>query len=319
MKYKDYYNILGVSRTATDDEIKKAYRKLARKYHPDVSTGKEAEEKFKEVTEAYEVVGDPVKRKRYDEFGSNWKSGEDFRPPPGWHSTTYSTGGEEGPFAGGDFSDFFEAFFGRSNMGGRGGSRGHMFREQGADHEADIELSLEEIYHGVRKEISLRTTDVDDRGQVRHGTKQLNVNIPPGTTNGARIRLAGQGGAGRGGGEAGDLYLRVHIRPHPVFSVKGHDLEADLRVAPWEAALGAKVNVPLIDGKRAAMTLGPGTQSGTHLKLRGKGLPRGGGQDPGDMVVRIMIHIPPVMSQRERELMEELNRVSVYNPREHSR
>ncbi|HMP88987.1 MAG TPA: DnaJ C-terminal domain-containing protein [Kiritimatiellia bacterium] len=315
MKYKDYYNILGVSRSATDEEIKKAYRKLARKYHPDVNKGREAEEKFKEVTEAYEVIGDPAKRKRYDEFGSNWKAGDDFRPPPGWQSTTYSTSGDQGPFAGGDFSDFFEAFFGRSGMGGRGAGRGHMFREQGVDHEADIDLSVEETFHGVKKEISLRTTTVDDHGRVLHGTRQLSVTIPPGTTNGARIRLAGQGGAGRGGGGAGDLYLRVHVRAHPVYSVRGHDLEMDLKVTPWEAALGGKVEVPLLDGKRAALKLPPGSQSGAQLKLRGKGLPRGGGHEPGDLVVRIMIHVPRHMSDREVELMKEFGRISSFNPR----
>ncbi len=312
MKYKDYYAILGVDRNASDDEIKKAYRKLARKYHPDVSKGKESEEKFKEVTEAYEVVGDPVKRKQYDNFGSNWKSGDDFRPPPGWQSTSYSTG-EEGGFGGAVFSDFFEAFFGRT--GGRTGSRGQVFREQGEDHEADLELSLEEVYHGIRREISLRQSEVDARGQMQVRTKQYHVTIPPGTTSGARIRLAGQGGTGRGGGAAGDLYLRIHIKHHPVFSVHGHDLAADVRVSPWEAALGAKVPVPLVDGKRAALQLPPGVQSGTHLKLRGKGLPKGHGQEPGDLVVRILIDVPATLTPRERELMEELARISTFDPR----
>ena len=317
MKYKDYYSILGVTRSASDDEIKKAYRKLARKYHPDVNKSAEGEAKFKEVTEAYEVVGDPAKRKRYDEFGANWKAGEDFRPPPGWHSTTYSTGGDEDAFAGGDFSDFFEAFFGRSGMGGgRGAGQGHMFREQGANHEAEIDLSVEEVFHGVRKDISLRNTEVDARGQVQHGTKQLSVNIPPGTTNGARIRLAGQGGSGRGGGQAGDLYLRVHVRAHPVYTVKGHDLEMELRVTPWEAALGGKVEVVLIDGKRAALNLPPGTPSGMQLKLRGKGLPRSAGQEAGDLVVRVMIHVPKTLSERERALFQDLAKVSTFKPRE---
>jgi len=318
MKYKDYYNILGVQRKATDDEIKKAYRQLARKYHPDVNKGKDAEEKFKEVTEAYEVIGEPEKRKRYDQFGTNWKQGDDFRPPPGWQSTSYSTGGEGDSFDGGDFSDFFEAFFGRAGGGARGG-RGHMFREEGANHEADIELSLEDVYHGVRREISLRSTEVDDRGKVHQGTKQFSVTIPPGTTNGARIRLAGQGGAGRHGGSAGDLFLRVHLRPHRIFTVKGHDLEAELLVTPWEAALGAKVHVPLIDGKKAAMNLPAGTQSGVQLKLRGKGLPRGGAQDPGDLVLRVMIAVPKELTKREKELMEEFSRISVFNPREPDR
>lgn len=316
MKYKDYYKVLGVSRDASDDEIKKAYRVLARKYHPDVNKGRDAEEKFKEVTEAYEVVGDPEKRKRYDNFGSNWRAGEDFRPPPGWHSTTYSTGGEGSPFGSGDFSDFFEAFFGGTRGRASGGHQ-HMFRQQGADHEADIELTVEEVFHGVRREINLRTTEVDGQGHVHHGTKQLSVSIPPGTSSGARIRLAGQGGAGSGGGAAGDLYLRVNIRPHHLYRVEGHDIEMDLKISPWEAALGAKVHVPMIDGKRAALTLPPGTQSGAQLKLRGKGLPRGGRHEAGDLIVRVMIAVPKELSRRERELYEELERVSVFNPREH--
>jgi len=315
MKYKDYYKILGVHRNATDEDIKKAYRQLARTYHPDVNKGKDAEDKFKEVTEAYEVIGDAEKRKRYDQFGTDWKQGDDFRPPPGWQSTSYSTGGGGDTFEGGDFSDFFEEFFGRTGGGMRGG-HGHMFRQAGADHEADIDLSLEDVYQGVRREISLRNTEVDDHGRVHHGTKQFSVTIPPGTTNGARIRLAGQGGAGRHGGSAGDLFLRVHIRPHRIFTVKGHDLEADLPATPWEAALGAKVHVPLIDGKKAVMNLPAGTQSGTLLKLRGKGLPRGGGQEPGDLVLRVMITVPKDLSKQEKELMEELSRVSVFNPRE---
>lgn len=319
MKYKDYYAALGVSRTASDDEIKKAYRKLARKYHPDLNKGKESEDKFKEVTEAYEVISDAEKRKRYDNLGENWKGGEDFRPPPGWQSTSYSSGGDEGSFAGGDFSDFFEAFFGRSGGGGGFAGRGRTFQQAGDDQEAELELSLEDVFHGVRREISLRSREVDARGQMQVGTKQYQVTIPPGTTNGARIRLAGQGGAGRGGGQAGDLYLRIRIKPHPVFTVNGHDLATDLPVSPWEAALGSKVHVPLLDGKRASMQLPPGVQSGAQLKLRGKGLPRGAGHEPGDLVLRIMISVPKELTSRERELFDELSRISIFNPREHSR
>jgi curved DNA-binding protein len=317
MKYKDYYAVLGVSRTATDDEIKKAYRKLARKYHPDVNKGKESEDKFKEVTEAYEVVGDPAKRKKYDNLGTNWRGGEDFRPPPGWQSTSQTGRGGEDPFAGGDFSDFFEAFFGGAGGGGGFSQRGRTFRRAGEDHEAELELSLEDVFHGVRREISLRNPEVDARGQMQTGTRQYHVTIPAGTTNGARIRLAGQGGAGQGGAQSGDLYLRIRIKPHPVFTVHGHDLAADLPVTPWEAALGAKVQVPLIDGKRASMQLPPGIQSGAHLKLRGKGLPRGGAHEPGDLVLHVMIHVPTNLTTRERELFDELSKVSGFDPRQH--
>ncbi|HMO50125.1 MAG TPA: J domain-containing protein [Kiritimatiellia bacterium] len=308
MKYKDYYAVLGVPRRASDDEIKKAFRKLARQYHPDVSKGGVAEEKFKEINEAYEVLGEPEKRKRYDNFGANWKSGDDFRPPPGWHSASYGRGGGESPFGDGDFSDFFEAFFGGSGRA----SRGHVFRENGADHEATVELSLEDVAHGVRKEIGLRG---DERHGHGGGTRQFQINIPAGTTEGARIRLAGQGGAGRGGGAAGDLYLRVHIRPHPVFRVEGHDLSADLPITPWEAMLGAKVPFTLLDGRNVMVTVPAGTSSGAQLKLRGKGLPKGGGGEPGDLILRLMIHVPKHLTMREHEAIEAWKNVSTFNPR----
>mgnify|MGYP000904116847 CR=1 FL=1 len=307
MKYKDYYAILGVARNASDEDIKKAYRKLARTYHPDLNKGKAAEEKFKEVTEAYEVIGDPAKRKQYDQFGANWKAGDDFRPPPGWHQG--GAGGRGGAgFGGGDFSDFFEAFFGGSGGGGFG-RRGGASPMDGEDQEAELSLDLHDVYHGVRREVSLRASD----GSV----KKFQVTIPAGTTDGARIRLAGQGGAGRNGGEAGDLYLHIRIRPHPFFTVQGHDLGADVPVTPWEASLGAKVPVPLLDGKVASLQLPPGVASGTQLKLRGKGLPRGHGHEPGDLVVRVMIQVPKHLTHRERELMEELARVSTFDPRSH--
>jgi curved DNA-binding protein len=317
MKYKDYYHVLGVSRTASADDIKKAYRKLARESHPDVNKGAAAEARFKEITEAYEVVGDPDKRSRYDRLGANWKAGQDFRPPPGWQSTTSST--EEGgdPFGGGgDFSDFFEMFFGRGGSAGTGGrGRTRTFRSAGPDHEAELILTVEEICHGVRRELALRTTEVDDRGRVHHGTRTLTVNIPPGSTHGARIRLAGQGGAGRGGGAAGDLFLKVSIAPHPLYTVHGHNLGMELRVAPWEAALGEKIAVRLPDGKQAAVVLPPGLRSGAQMKLKGKGLPRSGGHEPGDLLLTVVIAMPPELTPRERALMEEWRTLSRFDPR----
>lgn len=259
MQYQDYYNILGVARDANADDIKKAYRKLARRYHPDVSKGEEAETKFKEVTEAYEVLGDAEKRKRYDSFGANWKNGQDFRPPAGFEG--FSTDDMDG-FGG--FSDFFEMFFGRSTGGTQGG--GFQTRSaKGQDVEATLHISLEEAYHGATRSISLQT---------RSGVKKYDVKIPAGTTNGSRIRLSGQGTQGAGQGPSGDLFLCISISPHPVYEIRDtHDLEVELPVAPWEAALGAKVTVPTLDGP-ATLSLAAGAQSGQTLRLRGKGLPR---------------------------------------------
>ncbi len=314
MKYKDYYKSLGVERSATDDEIKKAYRKLARKYHPDVTKEPGAEDRFKEVTEAYEVLGDPEKRKRYDELGSSWKSGQDFRPPPGWQTRQefYGDPGDLGDFSGsfGGFSDFFEAFFGGQ---GRRAS-GTRFRNRGADHEAEIVLSIRDLLHPSRKSFSLQSTETDAQGRVQRGTRQVQVTIPPGTTEGSRIRLAGQGGEGAGGGSRGDLFLRVRIQPDDTYAVQGHDLETTLRVTPWEAALGDKIPLPLPDGNSVRITIPPGTQGGAVMRLKGKGLPaKQGGH--GDLRVRIQVAVPTRLTDRERELMDMLRRESSFQPR----
>lgn len=326
VKFQDYYEILGVPRTATEAEIKKAYRRLAQKYHPDVNKDPGAEAKFKEINEAYEVLGDPQKRKQYDALGANWKAGQEFTPPPGWENirfdfhTTGSRGGEAFDFGSlGGFSDFFEMLFGQG--------LGSRFRTvnthddssgvavNGEDQEAGITISLEEAYRGATKVIGLETQTVDRRGIPHRALKQYEVRIPPGTTEGSRIRLAGQGSPGRGGGAAGDLYLRVHIAPHPRFSVHGHNLHTTVNIAPWEAALGAKVHIPALDGA-IALNIPPGTQSGQQLRVRGKGLPLGKGQGHGDLMVAIRIVVPERLSARERQLFEELGRTSSFNPRE---
>jgi curved DNA-binding protein len=322
VQFKDYYETLGVARGASQEEIKKAYRKAARKYHPDVNKNPGAENKFKEAAEAYEVLGDAEKRKKYDELGANWKQGQEFRPPPGWENVHFESQGRPESMGGfsqedlGGFSDFFASMFGgaggggefhTANFGGMGGRMGR--RRRGEDHEADVKISLEDAYHGAKKSISLQTAEVDEQGRVQRHTRTYDVKIPAGTTAGSRIRLAGQGGEGIGDGPTGDLYLRATIEPHEVFRVNGHDLEVDLQVTPWEAALGAKVTVPTLDGN-ASITIPPGTQSGKKIRLRGKGL-RG-----ADLYAIVKIMVPDELTHKEKELFAELAKHSKFNPRD---
>lgn len=321
VKFQDYYSVLGVSRTATEQDIKKAYRKLAQKYHPDVNKDPAAETRFKQINEAYEVLGDPDKRKKYDSLGANWRAGQDFRPPPGWGDNVHfefrgAPGGggfDFGDLGGGGFSDFFEMFFGAG--GGRraaGGGARHQARNEfygqpggGEDQEAEIAISLEDAYHGARKSIQL--AQADPYGQPSGKVKKYEVRIPAGTTDGSRIRLTGQGAGG------GDLYLRVHLEPHPVFRVRGHDLERDLPLTPWEAALGAKIHIQTLDGT-AALTIPQGSSGGQHLRLRGRGLPRGHGAERGDLIVETRVVLPPRLTEKERELFEQLSRQSGFKP-----
>ena len=310
VKFKDYYETLGVARGASEDEIRKAYRRLARKYHPDVNKSADAEPKFKEIAEAYEVLSDPRKRKKYDEFGANYHEGDEFRPPPGWEDMSFKFYGKSSaadftPDDLGGFSDFFEAFF-----GGGGRMRSAFRRARGEDHEAELTISLEEAFQGAKKTISLQTARVGGDGRVQRQTKTYNVHIPAGTLAGMRIRLAGQGGQGGGAGPAGDLYLRVAIAPHPVFKWGGRNLEVDMPITPWEAALGAKVPVPTMAGK-AALAIAPGTQSGQKFRLKGKGFP---GQPEGDLIVTVQVVVPKGLSAEERKLFEELAKISTFRP-----
>ncbi len=304
MEYKDYYKILGVSRNATQEEIKRAYRRLARKYHPDVSKEPGAEEKFKEIQEAYEVLKDPEKRKLYDQLGPYWKEGRGFQPPPGFEErfagfTTEDLGG---------FSDFFELIFG-PGFGRRGAGFGR-FRTRGEDVEAEISISLEEAYRGATVPVTLEIPEVDPTtGRVRRVRRTLQVKIPAGIQEGQRIRLAGQGAPGIGGGPPGDLYLRVRFKPHPYLRVKGRDVELDLPITPWEAALGATVTVPTLGG-RVRLKIPPGSQTDTKLRLRGRGL-------GGDQYVILKIHTPPATTQEARRLYEEMREKLPFNPRAH--
>lgn len=326
MEYKDYYKVLGVGKDASQEEISKAFKKLARKYHPDLNPDNaEAEKKFKECNEAYEVLKDPEKRKRYDSLGADWAHGQDFQPPPGYENVRFHFGGGGGEqFDMGGFSDFFETIFGGgfSRGGGRfqgegggfgGGPFGQGgFQRKGEDAEVVLELTLEEAFKGGSKTLSLQEYAPGPDGRPVPRTKTLQVNIPAGVKSGARIRLTGQGSPGMGGGQAGDLYLKVKIRPHPRFKVEGTNVILDLPLAPWEATLGTKAAIPTLEGS-VEMKIPPGTNSGQKLRLRGKGLGRGAGK--GDQLVRIMIKVPKELSDKEKDAWKTLADVSQFKPR----
>jgi curved DNA-binding protein len=317
VKFQDYYETLGVGRNGGEDEIKKAYRKLARKYHPDVNKDKDAEEKFKQINEAYEVLKDPEKRKLYDELGSDWQSGQDFKPPPGWQDVHFEFNagpGAETFGTGSGFSDFFEALFGGRMAGAAGGGRKASWVMRGQDHEAEIHISLEDAYHGTRRAVTLQGHEVDGEGRVRPTVHNFQVKIPSGVTDGTRIRLSGKGGEGMGGGPPGDLYLKVHLEPHPRFAVEGNDLQVEIPVTPWEAALGATVEVEVMDGV-VNLKIPAGSQSGQKLRLKGKGLPMKG-HGRGDLYARLKIVVPKTLSERERELFSEMATLSSFKPRE---
>lgn len=314
MKYKDYYEIMGVDRNATQDEIKRAYRKLARKYHPDVSKEPDAEARFKEVGEAYEVLKDPEKRAAYDQFGENWQHGQDFTPPPGWDAGFEFGGGGYTEADAAHFSDFFENLFGRGGAGfhTRGGrGRGGGFHMKGEDHHARILIDLDDAIHGAERTITLKVPQVDETGHVVTRERTLNVKIPKGITRGQRIRLKGQGAPGMGEGPAGDLYLEVDFKPHPFYRVEGKDIYLDLPITPWEAALGATISVPTPGGK-VDMKIPAGSQSGKKLRLKGKGLP---GKPPGDEYVILQIETPPADTDKAREFYKRMAEELPFNPR----
>lgn len=312
MQFKDYYETLGVPHDATADDIKKAFRKLARKYHPDISKEPDAELRMKEVNEANAVLSDPEKRAAYDQLGRGRHPGEDFRPPPDWDAGFEFTGEGYSPHEAAGFSDFFAELFGR--MGGaHGGARraGGAFRVQGQDHHAKVMLDLEDAFSGATRQISLRVPKVDAQGRVHLETRTLNVKIPRGVHAGQVIRLAGQGEAGTGGAPAGDLLLEVQFRPHRSFRPDGRDLHRTLTVAPWEAALGAVVSVPLPHGS-VKVRIPEGAQSGRQLRVRGQGIP---GQPPGDLLLDLQVVLPPATTPKARELYESMARELAFDPR----
>ncbi len=286
MEFKDYYSIVGVPRDASADDIKRAYRQLARKHHPDVSKDPQAENRFKELGEAYEVLKDPVKRAAYDRLGANWKAGQDFHPPPDWNAGYETSGGGFTPGDTADFSDFFEALFGRG-FAGRGGRV--ALHADGEDRHAKVLIDLEDAYNGASRTITLQVPDVDGAGRVTLRERKLNVTFPRGVHAGQILRLAGQGGPGLGQGQAGDLYLEVEFRPHARYRVEERDVYLDLPVAPWEAALGAAVKVPTPSGM-VELKIPAGSTARTPLRLKGRGIP---GSTPGDLYVVLQIALPP--------------------------
>ncbi|MFW5825131.1 MAG: DnaJ C-terminal domain-containing protein [Marinobacter sp.] len=317
MDFKDYYAVLGVSESASPEEIKKAYRKLARKYHPDVSKDKDADVKFKELGEAYEVLKDPEKRAEYDELRKyGTRDDGSFEPPPGWQSASGFGGGGYTDADARQFSDFFEEVFGGGRRaGGFGGGFGG-FRQgahsRGEDVHARLPLFLEEAYHGCEKQVQFTVHEVDERGRMVARPKTLKVKIPPGMRDGQHIRLRGQGSPGLGGGENGDLFIEVELAPHPLFTVEGRDLLLTVPVAPWEAALGASITVPTVGGK-VSVKVPKGSSSGRKLRLKGKGLP---GKHPGDQIVVLQIVMPERHSEKAEKLYEQLAEAEKsFNPR----
>lgn len=324
LKYKDYYASLGVSRDASDDAIKKAFRKLAREHHPDVAKDKKrAEEKFKEINEAYEVLSDPAKRRQYDELGADWKSGAEFRPPPGWEQfaggRTHRRGATGGPgrpdfqFGGTGFSDFFESLFGAAarRRGAAAPGRGFAdedFEERGRDIEGDILVTLDEVMKGSIRQVNVSAPDGEG------GPRTFQVKIPAGVGEGQKLRISGRGEAGQGGGAAGDLYLRVRLAKHPDFEVEGSNLIYEADLAPWEAVLGANLSVPTLEG-RVNIKIPPGTQSGQKLRMRERGLPaRESGR--GDLMVLTRIVVPTSLTSEERKHWEQLAHESKFQPRD---
>lgn len=309
MEFKDYYTFMGVSRDATQDEIKRAYRKLARKYHPDVSKETDAEARFKEIGEAYEVLKDPEKRAAYDQLGTRWHTGQEFKPPPDW-DTNFAFGG--GGFTDSDtagFSDFFESLFGHAGPWRH--ERSADLRMHGQDHHAKILIDLEDAFHGATRTITLRVPEVTPDGHVRTREHSLKVQIPKGIKQGQRIRLAKQGALGMGGGPPGDLYLEIEFKRHRLFHGDGRDIYLDLPVAPWEAALGATIAVPTLGGT-VDMKIPKGSMAGSKFRLKGRGLP---GTPPGDQYLVLRIVTPAAKTQKAEALYRKMAQDLAFNPR----
>jgi curved DNA-binding protein len=305
MKYKDYYKTLGVDRNATTDDIKKAYRKLAHKYHPDVSKDPEGEEKFKAVAEAYETLKNPEKRAAYDQLGRH-QPGQDFQPPPDWGQ---QYGDSQFSFDDADLADLFANLSGGRRSGG-----GHI-RMPGQDYDVTAQISLEQAYSGTEVELNLSVPEADAQGRLHRVPRTFKVRVPKGATDGQRLRLAGRGGKGLNGGRDGDLYLHVKLQPHPLYRASGHDLYLDLPLTPWEAVLGSSIDVPTLAGP-VRLKVPPNTQGGRQLRLSGRGLPLPGGK-AGDLFAIVQIAVPAAPSELERGLFKQLAEASTFNPRAH--
>ncbi|HTF85521.1 MAG TPA: DnaJ C-terminal domain-containing protein [Cellvibrio sp.] len=309
MEFKDYYQILGVAKTATADDIKKAYRKLARKYHPDVSKEADAEKHMRDINEARDVLSDPEKRAAYDQVGQGYRPGQEFHPPPNWDRDNWDAGYEYSGrgFSGADtadFSDFFANLFGQ-------GRRTSGFRERGSDRHAKIQIDLADTYQGATKTITLQTHHVDERGRTSLNEHSLKVHIPKGVKEGQHIRLSGKGNPGVGGGGTGDLYLEIHFKPDPRYRVDGTDVYASLPVTPWEAALGGVIEAPTPSGT-VKLTIPPNSQAGRKLRLKGRGIPA---DEPGDLYMELAVVLPSADTRKAQQLYETMAKELNFNPR----
>jgi curved DNA-binding protein len=341
MKYQDYYEVLGVPPSATLDDIKRTYRKLARKYHPDLSKLDDAESRFKEVGEAYGVLKDTEKRAAYDRMGDQWRDGQEFEPPPQWDEGFEFSGADDSGAGNPRFSEFFEAFFRGEHAGGGRASTGRARQAAGAgrenataqemedayagvphsapgqDHHAKVVIDLTDAYQGAQRTISLETPVLDASGRVVLKSRPLDVSIPKGVHGGQHLRLAGQGGAGFGEGRAGDLYLEIALRPHERFRVDGRDVTIDAPIAPWEAALGARITVPTPNGT-VEIVVPKGSGGGQRLRLKGKGIPASGPSGTaGDLYARLNIALPPADSDEARAAYETFRQACDFDPRAH--
>ncbi|WP_299584861.1 DnaJ C-terminal domain-containing protein [uncultured Microbulbifer sp.] len=312
MEYKDYYKILSLERNADQAEIKRAYRKLARKYHPDVSSEKDAEERFKEVNEAYEVLKDPEKRAAYDQLGGGFQSGQDFQPPPNWDQGFEFHGGGYTEADSEAFSDFFESLFGRGGFSQNyGGRQRRQYSAQGENTYARIAIDLEDSYRGGARQITLKHSVLGPDGRPQMQERTLNVKIPKGITEGQQIRLAGQGEPGIGGGKPGDLYLEISFNPHSLYRTEAKTVYLELPLAPWEIALGAKVQVPTPDGP-VKLTIPANSDNGKRLRLKGRGIPA---KQPGDMYVVLQTVTPPANTDAQRDAYRQLSEAFEFNAR----
>jgi len=303
MEYKDYYKILGIPRESSPEEIKRAYRKLARKYHPDVSKEKNAEQHFKEIKEAYEALKDSKKRAAYDQLGNHWQTGEEFQPPPDWNFG-FEFGNSRGTSAA-DFSDFFESLFGSA---GSRSQQTHNFTHPGEDQQVKLAITLEEAYHGSQRRLQLQ---IPELGGAVSTTRTLDVKIPPGVTEGQKIRLTGQGQPGRGSGEPGDLYLVIELKPHRCYRSEGPDIYLTLPITPWEAALGGVIEVPTLGGK-VELKITAGAQSGQKMRLKGRGFP---GRPAGDQYVILQMMTPPAKTEAAKSFYQQMAQQFSFNPR----
>ena len=311
MEYKDYYQLLDVEKNATQKDIKRAYRKMARKYHPDVSSESDAEDRFKEVGEAYEVLKDPEKRAAYDQLGTNYQSGQNFTPPPGWDAGFEFSGGGFTNEKASQYSDFFENLFGQQFQSDFHRQSGSEFQAQGQDHHAKILIDLEDSYQGTQRSITLRMPEVDPQGHVSTKNRTLNVRIPKGVHQGQKIRLTGQGAVGINNDKPGDLYLEIEFNSHSLYKVEGSDVYLELPIAPWEAILGAKVKAPTPEGS-IDLSIPSGSSSGRKLRLKGRGIP---GKIAGDLYIVLRISLPPADTEKARAFYKKMGQELAFNPR----